>query len=152
MFFWLFVTLLVLLIAYRKEISARCTNWVIRTGNEMRYEIFHVMLHPRYDADIIEFLKGICCPSVYYMRLVDCDIGKLSRVELVEKCPERSYARNTAEEVVDVELKLERDLDEDRIKALKDAEPSRYAYMTRLVREDIEYRKDRDMSFASAVE
>lgn len=141
MWFWLFVTLAALCIGYRRQISARYNKWASKVSNGLQYESFCIRLRPDTDADIIDFIEYITVPDIYLRKLVEVDVDKLTRQELVESCPKRAIQFNSEDELKKIELKLDRDYFADIISKLKDEGATRDAYLKHLVREDMEYRK-----------
>ena len=142
MLFWLFVALAALCIGYRRQIAARYDRWLEKAHREARYETFSIHLNPGVDADIIGFLEYIASPKVYICELVQFDIGKLSRSELVDSNPERTSCWHPASDLRCIELRFQRDCWSDVIDRLKDMGDSMADYIKRLVREDMEYRRE----------
>lgn len=141
MWFWLFITLAALCIGYRRQISARYDRWACKKGRELRYRVFHIHLRPGVDDDIIEFVGGISSPRVYFCELIELDMGKLTRTQVIENHAERTYCRHSITDLEDITMTLDSCYFENVIDKLKDEGDLKDAYIKRLVREDMKYRE-----------
>lgn len=145
MFFWIFVTIIVLCIGYRKEISAKFDRKIYNLIKSLQYEDFQIMFNPDCDADIIKYLAYIQLLNRYLIELIEVDIGKISLQEFAERNPQKRIFYNTPKSLEHINLHIDREYHIDVINKLKKLVIDRTVYLRRLVREDIKYRKDMGM-------
>ena len=154
MFFWLFVTLIVLLIAYRKQIGAHFNrslgNFFAEVGEEARRRrivSFDILIDDRGCPGIYDFLSRISSLRCYISMLLSLDAGVLDRRCIVDCNSIWGGRKNTDEEVKLIKLELDPEVDSMKIAKLESmAEAERSAYVTGLICDDIAYRKENEVT------
>lgn len=159
MLFWLFVTLIVLLIAYRKQIGARLNTGVASFFAEVAEEArrkrivsFDIPIDDRECPGIYDFLARMVSPASYIEMLLSLDVGILDRRCIVDCNSIWGGRKNTDEEVKLIKIILDPEVESKAIAKLEGmTEAKRGAYVTSLVCDDIAYRKENEVTMYGCI-
>lgn len=152
MLFWLSVTLIVLLIAYRKQIGARFNRSLASFSAEVAEEIrrnrivsFDIPIDNRKCPGIYDFLSRMASSASYIEMLLSLDAGVLDRRCIVDCNSIWGGRKNTDEEVKLIKIELDPEVDARAIAKIEGmTETERGAYVTGLICDDIAYRKENE--------
>lgn len=150
MLFWLFVTLVVLLIAYRKQIYARYERYLEKVsrnaerGSMLSEKVsFDIPIDEQDCPGIRDFLARMASPGGYVSMLMSADLGILDRDCVVDANSTWGGRKSDDDDVRSIKLSLNPKVESREIAKLEGmAETERGAYVANLIRDDMAYRRE----------
>lgn len=146
MLYWLAVSLVVLLVLYRRDVLSRLNRGVAGLLDVHQSVRFDIPISDAECRDIYEYLGRIPLPDMYLVSLIEVDDGKRDMGYITKVYPMREERYRDDDAVKCISLSIRPDARPEVIAKLGAmSSESRGQYVTGLVREDMAYRSDREL-------